>query len=154
MIGHADLINISTLENIKNFNSNIKISQWFEDPLMYDGPDYHRNRNKILNKLKFIDSSFITTSPDALKFIPKNKSFYFLPIPVDKSIENLKLFEIKNPRYDVFFAMSHGVNRGVLKSGKYDGREKFLNQLIVKNPNLNLIYTEFMENNQYGVINT
>lgn len=136
LIGHGDLIDASTLEKIKNFNCNIKISQWFEDPLIHDGPDYYRNKNKILNKLKFIDSSFITTSPDVLKFIPKNKPFYFLPIPVDKSVENLKLFEIKNPKYDVFFAMSHGVNRGILKSGKVDERENFLNQLVYKNPNI------------------
>ena len=35
-----------------------------------------------------------------------------------------------------FFAMSHGVNRGVLKRGKKDGREDFLETLIKNNPTI------------------
>ena len=31
---------------------------------------------------------------------------------------------------DVFFALSHGVHRGVLKSGKYDERSHFINKLM------------------------
>jgi spore maturation protein CgeB len=33
---------------------------------------------------------------------------------------------------DVFFALSHGVHRGVLKTGKSDGRINFINDLIQK----------------------
>ena len=36
----------------------------------------------------------------------------------------------------MFFAMSHGVHRGQLKSGKYDDREIFINKLIKKNKNI------------------
>ena len=43
-------------------------------------------------------------------------------------IDNSK--SIKNK--DLFFAMSHGVHRGVLKEGKLDGREKFLKKLSNK----------------------
>ncbi|MDC0215677.1 glycosyltransferase [Candidatus Pelagibacter sp.] len=136
LIGHTDLIDRLTLKKIRNENKNIKISQWFEDPLIKNGPDFSKNKLKILDKINFIDTSFITTSPDILKFINNNKNFFYLPIPVDKSIENLKLFELKNPTNDLFFAMSHGVNRGVLKFGKFDDREYFLNQLIMKNPDI------------------
>ena len=31
---------------------------------------------------------------------------------------------------DVFFALSHGVHRGVLKTGKSDDRADFVNKLI------------------------
>ena len=31
-----------------------------------------------------------------------------------------------NPNNDLFFAMSHGVHRGTLKTGKGDDREKLL----------------------------
>ena len=31
---------------------------------------------------------------------------------------------------DVFFALSHGVHRGILKSGKFDERSKFIEKLI------------------------
>jgi glycosyltransferase involved in cell wall biosynthesis len=132
LIGHSDLIEESSLKEIKK--QNIKISQWFEDPLIQSGPDFIKNKKKILNKLKYIDNSFITTSPDTLKFIKNKKNFFYLPVPVDRSIENLKLFNVKNTTNDLFFAMSHGVNRGVLKLGKFDNREFFLNQLIKKNP--------------------
>ena len=33
---------------------------------------------------------------------------------------------------DVFFALSHGVHRGILKSGKYDDRAMFVKKLIDK----------------------
>ena len=35
-----------------------------------------------------------------------------------------------------FFAMSHGVHRGVLKKGKFDQRENFINKLISVTPNI------------------
>tara|TARA_B110000259_G_C13901460_1_gene357050 strand:+ start:13 stop:558 length:546 start_codon:yes stop_codon:yes gene_type:complete len=35
-----------------------------------------------------------------------------------------------------FFAMSHGVHRGILKRGKFDKRSVIINQLIKKNPDL------------------
>ena len=57
-----------------------------------------------------------------------------MPIPVDDSVERLKVFEMNNTIFDVFFAMSHGVNRGVLKFGKRDEREGFINRLVQLNP--------------------
>jgi len=136
VLGHADLIYKDTLEKIKIFNKNIIISQWFEDPLIKNGPDYEKNRDKVIEKLEFIDHTFVTTNPDVLDFKGKNNFFHFFPIPVDTSVERLKAFENPKPIYDVFFAMSHGVNRGVLKLGKLDGREDFINELILKNPGL------------------
>ena len=37
---------------------------------------------------------------------------------------------------DVFFALSHGVHRGILKSGKHDEREDFVNRLVEITPNV------------------
>ena len=136
LIGHADLIYRSTLEELKDFNKNLKIAQWFEDPLIVTGPDYNLNTHKVLDKLEFIDNTFVTTSPDVLDFNKQNSKFHYMPIPVDDSVERLKVFEFNNPIYDLFFAMSHGVNRGVLKRGKTDGREEFLENLIQNNPTI------------------
>ena len=55
--------------------------------------------------------------------------FIFL-VPVDPNIECFKVFKLK-PNKDLFYAMSHGVNRGSLK-GKNDQRINFLNSLIKK----------------------
>jgi len=136
LIGHADLIYASTLEELKSFNKDLKVAQWFEDPLINSGPDYNENTRKVLDKLNFIDNSFVTTSPDVLDFDLNGSNFHYMPIPVDDSVERLKVFELSDPIYDVFFAMSHGVNRGVLKRGKKDGREEFLETLIKNNPTI------------------
>ena len=36
--------------------------------------------------------------------------------------------------YDIFVAISHGQNRGILKKGKFDERENFINDLISELP--------------------
>ena len=136
LIGHADLIYASTLEELKKYNKNLKIAQWFEDPLINSGPDYNENTKKVLDKLDFIDNTFVTTSPDVLDFDLNGSNFHYMPIPVDDSVERLKVFEMSNSIFDIFFAMSHGVNRGVLKRGKKDGREDFLEKLIANNPTI------------------
>jgi len=56
---------------------------------------------------------------------------------VDENIENLKLYENKINYKDLFFALSHGVNFGKLKKGKYDEREDFIQKLMSKYPNIN-----------------
>ena len=82
-----------------------------------------------------MDASFCTTDPKSLNFNNKHK-VYYLPNPVDKSFETLENYKLKYFNNDVFFAMSHGVHRGVLKKGKFDDRENFINKLI----KLTLIY--------------
>ena len=53
----------------------------------------------------------------------------------DRSFETLNNFN-KSCNVDVFFALSHGVHRGVLKTGKIDDRINFLNNLKTKTPNV------------------
>ena len=132
VIGHADNISIDTINKIKNLY-NPKICQWFLDPLIKNGPDYTKNRNRITKLDKIIDATFITTHPDQI-FFKINKS-YFIPNPCDESFENLDNSK-SSPKKDLFFAMSHGVHRGVLKDGKYDDRELFLNNLKKEISNL------------------
>ena len=133
VLGHADLVNTNTLEKIKKTQSNIKIAQWFLDPLNKDGPDFLKNKKRILDKLSVIDASFLTTSPKALKFINTKDNFHFIPNPTDPSFETLNNFN-KHCEMDVFYAISHGVHRGNLKIGKYDDRQIFLEKLIDKTP--------------------
>ena len=111
----------------------IKICQWFLDPLIKSGPDYLKNKNRILTLEKFIDASFLTTDPKALKF--KIKNSYYIPNPSDISFEFLDNSKNKKKK-DLFFAMSHGVHRGILKKGKFDEREIFLKKLEKKINNI------------------
>ena len=59
-----------------------------------------------------------------------------MPIPADRNIERLNIYENNRPIYDLFFTMSHGVNRGVLKGNKKDERDPFIEKLIQNNPNI------------------
>ena len=50
IMGHADSITNETLDYIKNKNKNLKICQWFLDPIGKKGPDYLKNNKRILEK--------------------------------------------------------------------------------------------------------
>ena len=132
VLGHADLIKKETLYKIKKSFPNIKICQWFLDRM--DGP-WQINKERFLDKIDYTDSNFCTTSPDVLN-LPKDKKIKYIPNPVDESFEKLNVFSNNNLINDVFFALSHGVHRGVLKKGKFDGRERFINKLIDITPNV------------------
>ncbi len=135
VMGHSDLISSQQLGELKDDYPNVKIAQWFLDPLNKDGPDYERNKKRILDKSDHIDANFITTSPNVIKFLPNKIKNFFIPNPVDSSFETLNNFN-NNCNVDVFFALSHGVHRGVLKSGKKDDRNYFLRQLQNKTENV------------------
>ena len=134
VLGHADAISLDTLDYIKNKNNNIKICQWFLDPLGKYGPDYIKNTNRISDKQSLLDATFLTSDPSVLS--NKIQNCHFIPNPCDSSFEVLENFN-NNCAYDVFFAMSHGVHRGSLKKGKFDDREIFINKLVKKNKDIN-----------------
>tara|TARA_B100000941_G_scaffold290477_1_gene272609 strand:- start:394 stop:2529 length:2136 start_codon:yes stop_codon:yes gene_type:complete len=126
--GHADLISKNQIQELKDDNPNTRFAQWFLDPLNKNGPDFDRNKNRIMDKIDLMDASFMTTSPSALKFLPNNKQNFYMPNPSDHSFETLNNFN-KSCNVDVFFALSHGVHRGKLKIGKEDDRIIFLEKL-------------------------
>jgi hypothetical protein len=121
------------LEKLKNLDKNIKITQWFLDPLSKYGPDHINNSKRVLDKTDYLDTSFLTTDPHSLAFNIPNS--LYIPNPCDESFEVLENYNNKC-NFDVFFAMSHGVHRGQLKKGKNDDREIFINRLIKKNKNV------------------
>ncbi len=133
ILGHADRVDAKTLRNAKDKHPNLKISQWFLDPLSKYGPDYLKNKSRILDKSNICDASFITTSPDALDF--KIKNSFYIPNPCDKSLDSLENYK-HSQDYDLFYAISHGVHRGSLRPGKTDEREIFINKLKKKCNNI------------------
>jgi len=143
VLGHADLINYDTLKFIKTYYPGIKISQWFLDRM---DTEWKRNLSRFTDKMNLMDTNFCTTDPKRLN-VGKKTPIHYIPNPVDESFEKLKNYEKKYLPNDLFFAMSHGVHRGVLKKGKYDLREKFIDKLQKLLPN-----TKFdlhgMKNNQ------
>jgi len=132
VLGHADLIKTETLSFIRKNYPHIKIIQWFLDRM---DSDWLINKKRFLSKIDLFDVSFCTTDPMSLN-MPVNKNIFYLPNPVDTSFERLHNYKKTNFNNDVFFAMSHGVHRGILKKGKFDARENFINKLINKIPNI------------------
>ena len=131
VLGHADSVNLETINFIKK--QNVKIAQWFLDPVGIQSPDYNKNKNRILDKSENIDASFLTSDPNDLDF--KIKNSHYIPNPSDSSFEILSNYN-NNCENDIFFAMSHGVHRGTLKSGKFDDRENTINQLVKENKDI------------------
>jgi hypothetical protein len=105
--------------------------------------DSKTNIQKISHYGNTVDHNFITTHPSI--FLKQNKNInnlHFMFIPVDKNIECFDVFNLK-PRKDIFYAMSHGVNRATLKKGKNDSRIYFLNSLIKKINGINYDFYGF-----------
>jgi hypothetical protein len=123
ILGHADLVSLPTLEFIRKNYPSIKIAQWFLDKM---NENWKINKKRFIDKIELMDCSFCTTSPDVLSF-PKKYKIFYMPNPADSSFETLKCYDNKHPIFDVFFAMSHGVHRGILKKGKYDQRSLIIN---------------------------
>ena len=132
IFGHADLIKRESILFIKKTYPNIKFCQWFLDRM---DTKWIKNLNRFRHKYDLMDANFCTSDPRNLKF-KKNKPIYYLPNPVDESFEKLKNYENNYLNNDVFFAMSHGVHRGILKKGKFDEREIFIEKLKKLTPNI------------------
>ncbi len=132
IFGHSDNMNHEILSDFRSINKKIIISQWNEDPLMKNLTYTSENVNKLKKFFPIVDHSFITTNPSVLKPSKRfNQNIHFFMTPVDKNIECFDVFKLK-PENDVFYAMSHGVNRATLKEGKTDNRVIFLEKLIKK----------------------
>ncbi|MDA8618890.1 glycosyltransferase [Candidatus Pelagibacter bacterium] len=141
VFGHADLIKRETIIFIKKIYPNIKLCQWFLDRM---DTKWIKNLRRFEDKIDLMDASFCTSDPKSLK-LKNNIPLFYLPNPVDESFEKLKNFNSKLDK-DVFFAMSHGVHRGVLKKGKFDERENFIKKLKKHTPNIKYDLYGMVEN--------
>ena len=133
--GHTKNIDLNTIDEIKSYNKNLIISQWNEDPVMPSLEYSKQNISNINLYSNFVDHNFITTHLSIIKNKVNFKNLHFFFIPVDKNIERFDVFKM-NPKKDLFYAMSHGVNRAILKEGMEDNRVKFLDKLVKKIPNI------------------
>ncbi len=143
LFGHTKNVDPDSIKIIREQNKNLVISQWNEDPIMPSLDYSKKNLKNISIYSDLVDHNFITTHPDILKkqkIKIKNVSFFF--IPVDKNIECFDVFNL-NPSMDLFYAMSHGVNRASLKTDKIDNRIIFLNKLTEKLRDINCDFYGF-----------
>ncbi len=135
LLGHNNILKNETLKIFKKEQK--KIALWYEDHVADYGPNWKSNLSLIEKNNEFIDKYFITTHPSVIKTKIMRNKLHYLPIPVDENIENLKIYENKHRYKDLFFALSHGVNFGNLRSSSNDEREIFLKKLIEKGKGIN-----------------
>ena len=143
IFGHTNNINLETLNTIKSVNKSLIVSQWNEDPVMPSLNYSKKNIDNISMYNDYVHHNFITTDPKVL--IKQKKSInnlHFFFVPVDKNIECFDVYKL-SPAMDLFYAMSHGVNRATLKKGKIDNRIIFLNKLTSKLKNINYDFYGF-----------
>ena len=133
--GHTKNIDLNTINELKSHNKNLIISQWNEDPVMPSLDYSNQNISNINLYSNLVDHNFITTHPSIIKNKINSENLHFFFIPVDRNIECFNVFNMR-PKKDLFYAMSHGVNRAILKQGTEDDRVVFLDKLVKKIPNI------------------
>lgn len=131
LFGHVDNLRYNDFVKLKENFKNIIFAQYFVDTLDKNFVNFEKHKSRFLSKSQFCHVNFITTDPLELDFVDTNKTF-FIPNPVDSSIEYLKNFNHTNLPYDVFYALSHGQHRGILKKKFKDEREDFLKDVSLK----------------------
>ena len=142
LLGHNNKLNRKTILFLKKkFNS--KISLWYEDHLTKGDPNFLINKKLIEKNSDIIDSYFITTHPKYIKTNIDKYKINFLPMPVDESIEKYNFYKYNFKTKDLFFGISHGVNRGILKKKHHDIRINFINNLSKENSNLRFNFLGF-----------
>ena len=100
MLGHNNILNQNIIEKIKS-KYKTKIALWYEDHLIKGGPNYLNNLHLIEKNKDLIDQYFLTIFPDLINTkIPKHK-MHFMPIPADKNIENLEIYNSNNRYKDL-----------------------------------------------------
>ena len=133
LLGHTNSLETETLYKAKNIIPDLRIAFWYEDSISPSGPDYYSNKKFIEKYIKYVDQYFVTTHKDYVLTSIKKNRINFMPIPCSETTEYLKLYQNQNPQYDVFFAISHGVNRGILKKEKIDDRFHWLKEFLSHN---------------------
>ena len=128
LLGHNNIVSRQLLSKIKD--DKIKIALWYEDHVANYGPNWKSNLDLIEKNSDLIDNYFITTHPSVIKSKIQRNKLNYLPIPVDPNIESLEIYKNNNRYKDLFFAMSHGVNFGMLRRKSNDEREIFLQKLF------------------------
>lgn len=124
ILAHTQKIFESTFIKIREINKNIVIVKLYIDSI---SPEFF-NFNKNFYDFKYLNKIYVSSDVTALNN-KYGRKFSFLQYPVHKKIDYLKSFDKAKKTIDVFYATSHGVNRGVLKKGKKDERYDFINYL-------------------------
>jgi hypothetical protein len=142
--GHADIINNETLSAIRVALPNVKMLQWNFDWIaqsefsLEEDRTAENNKQRIMGKMPFLDATFITTAGDVLaQMSDASHPVYFMPNPVDLSIERSRNFERDDLPADVFFASNSEDDRRH-HCGAWRPMAQFFSDLAAAAPDLKI----------------
>ncbi len=112
LFGHADIITSETVKTIRGMFPSAPVAQFNVDPIFFDA-----TVRNIHRKLEVVDASFVTTGGPILKKAtrPGHRAFY-MPNPIDTSIETYRCHERDDQPFDLFYAV-----RATTTTGDYRG---------------------------------
>jgi hypothetical protein len=99
LLGHSELVEAATLEEIKIRHPDAKIALWYVDALFHE-----RKMAHVFERLPVIDIFFATTGGEYLKkYAGKNSRAAFFPNIVDKAVESYTSFSNRDHDNDLIF---------------------------------------------------
>jgi len=115
LLNFADLIEIETIEKVKQMLPQTRLANVFLDPL-----DSQRNCRRVEAYGKVVDTSFLTTAGSAFAEISqKVDNLHFIPNAVDARVENKNVHDLTGQAHDVFFSV-----------GSYKGSPERVNKAL------------------------
>lgn len=140
IFGHADMIHRETLMTIREKLQNVKIAQWNVDPLFSKD-----NVERINRKIDLVDATFSSTAGPMLEKLSAGKyPTYFMPNPVDLSIERHRNFEHSAKEIDFDFGVAIGNPSDTRNIGGKDYVVKeFLSKIQQSHPKIRTFFPGF-----------
>lgn len=99
LLGHCTLLMPSTISSVRAITPGIRIAHWNCDPLFFP-----ENMARLKALAPLVDATFVTTAGPLMQSIAEaGGRVTFMPNPVDKSIETLRVFERDDLPIDLLF---------------------------------------------------
>lgn len=132
VLGHADMLDASTIAQIRADLPGLKVVQWNVDPLFE--PD---NIRRIEGKMAVVDLTFVTTAgPSLAKLRRPGVRVGFMPNPVDLSIEKGRMDLVADPAYELFYACGNPARPKRVVCGQAWDMEAFMRDFMARQPGL------------------
>ncbi|GAN79949.1 glycosyltransferase family protein [Acidocella aminolytica] len=132
VLGHADMLEASTIATIREDLPGMRVVQWNVDPLFE--PD---NISRIESKLGVVDLTLLTTAgPSLAKLRRPGHRMGFMPNPVDLSIERGRMDDMEHPPFDLFYACGNPDRPKRVICGKAWNMEEFMRGVMTRQPGL------------------
>ena len=102
ILANAEIVTTRTLLKIRQHHPHIRIAQINVDAIFHP-----YNRANYLDRVPAVDMQFFTTGGAALRdFATADKPCYFIPNPVDDSIDTGRAHALADPQFDLTCAMT------------------------------------------------